>query len=589
MHATRPLVIHTAWFLVTVLMYSLPAVVKANDSTTNLDEQLLLARQLNATAHWRSGRSILEFIEPSLEGAGARQRNQYDLAMAHNLALGGSSGAGLELIEQILDRDPEPDIRLNALWLAANLAQAERRYHLAFSYLRDGLILMPEVSDPAARAGVLGVAGLLYAQAGEVSSGVELAERARQVAHQVDVDYPDSIRCISEQRLTAALTLDEDPEQTMDAALRALEQCRAERNGHFIAALESQIGQLHLDRGNRETARQWIETALQRQTEIGHRYGAMVSRLRLAHLAVSEQDFAAASELLEGLADEFRDRSAWDHQAKVHRLQARLAEERQDFAEAVHQLKLEAVAIERYHEWDRARRMAYLEVSFDIESRRQELALLREQARATELEETSSHQHESMRTIIQSGAGLMIVLLAVLLFRTTRERRHFRALSRCDSLTGLLNHTSFFEVADQSLNACIADGKPFTLVVADIDHFKKVNDTHGHLSGDTVLCRVAGRMRELFENPTILGRIGGEEFAIALPGSTIEVTQSRIELLRQRINRVRSDDNGIAVTVSFGLAEFNGTETIEQLRRRADHALYRAKKAGRNRLVSADI
>ena len=138
-----------------------------------------------------------------------------------------------------------------------------------------------------------------------------------------------------------------------------------------------------------ETARQWIETALQRQTEIGHRYGAMVSRLRLAHLAVSEQDFAAASELLEGLADEFRDRSAWDHQAKVHRLQARLAEERQDFAEAVHQLKLEAVAIERYHEWDRARRMAYLEVSFDIESRRQELALLREQARATELEETS--------------------------------------------------------------------------------------------------------------------------------------------------------------------------------------------------------
>lgn len=586
MHATRPLV---TWILVSVLMCSFSAVLKANEPTIDLDEQLLLARQLNATAHWRSGRSILEFIEPRLETASVRQRNQYDLALAHNLALGGSSSAGLELIEQVLDREPAPDIRLNALWLAANLAQAERRYHLAFSYLRDGLILMPEVPDPAARAGVLGVAGLLYAQAGEVASGVELADRARQVAHQVDIDYPDSIRCISEQRLTDALSLGKDPDQTMVAALRALEQCRAERNGHFIAALESQIGQLHLDQGNRETARQWLETALQRQIDIGHRNGAMVSRLRLAQLAVSEGDFTAASQLLEGLAEGFRDRSAWDRQAQVHRLQAELAEQRQDFAEAVHQLKLEAVALEHFHEWDRARRMAYLEVSFDIESRRQELALLQEQVKATELEESSSHQHESMRTIIQSGAGLMIVLLGVLLFRTTRERRHFRALSRCDSLTGLLNHTSFFEAADQSLNACIADGKPFTLVVADIDHFKKVNDTHGHLSGDLVLCRVAGRMRELFDDPTILGRIGGEEFAIALPGSTIEVTHSRIELLRQRVNRVRSDDNGIAVTVSFGLAEFNGTETIEQLRRRADHALYRAKKAGRNRLVSADL
>ncbi len=589
MQDARPLVTSTARIAVCVLLFGLSAVLADSAPETGLDEQLRLARQLNATAHWRSGRSILDAIEPALEGASVSQRNQYDLALAHNLALGGASSAGLELIEQVLKRHPEPNIKLHALRLAAILAQAERRYHQAFSYVRDGLILMSEVTDPAARAGVLGVAGLLYAEAGEVDRGVELAERARQIAQQVDQDYPDSIRCISEQRLTAALTLADDTTKTMEVARRALKQCQSEQNGHFIAALESQIGQLYLDQGDIGQARLWLESALQRQIAIGHRNGAQVTRLRLAHLAVEKGDFAEASRILEGLADDFRDRRAWDLQAQVHRLQAGLASAQGDWVEAINQHKLEAAALERFHEWDRARRMAYLEVSFDLESRRQELALLQEQARAHKLEESSSQQQESMRIIIQSGTGLMIVMLALLVFRTTRERRHFKTLSRCDSLTGLLNHTSFFEAADRSLNGCITDGKPFTLVLADIDHFKKINDVHGHLSGDLVLCRVSGRMRELFESPGILGRIGGEEFAIALPGKTVEVSQPQIEQLRQRINRIRSDDDGIAVTVSFGLAEFNGTETIEQLRRRADHALYEAKKAGRDQLVLADL
>jgi len=552
-----------------------------------LDQQLALARQLNATAHWRSGRSILEDIEPQLARSSSRQRDLYELTLAHNLALGGAPAAGLELIEQVLTRQPEPDLRLHGLWLAANFATVERSYQRAFAYVRNGMALLDQVDDLGARAGLLGVAGILYARAGELDQGIDMARRAMAYAEQVPPDYPDSSRCIAGQRLADALSLGEDRDATLQAARQALRFCEEERNGHFQGALETMIGRIHLLKGHFDLARQWLIQARDRQIEIGHRNGLMISRLYLAELAVAEGSQQPTMNELDELTTHFRDRRDWNRKAQAHRLAAAQAEAAGDPALAIEHLKLEAVAMERFHAWDRSRRMAYLDVRFDMDNRRRELALLQEQARASELEQETIDQQRSLKLVMQAGAGGMIVLLALMLFRTTRERRHFRTLSLCDSLTELLNHTSFFDQADQALNESLAAGQPYTLVVGDIDHFKRVNDTHGHLAGDQVLCRVASRMRELFPPPAILGRVGGEEFAFALPGEPIRRARDRCERLRERITLARSDDRVPAVTMSFGLAEFNGSETIEQLRRRADQALYEAKKTGRDRLVVA--
>jgi len=553
-----------------------------------LDEQLALARQLNATTHWRSGRSILEDIEPELARASVRQRNRYDLALAHNLALGGAPAAGLELIEQVLARRLEPDLHVHALSLAANLATAERSYERAFAYVRSGMNLLPEVAGPAAHAGLLGIAGRLYAEAGEVEQGIALARRAIDFAIRVPSNATGGSPCVAWQRLTAALEMSDDSGASLEAATKGLEHCLSEQNGHFTGALKSLIGELHLQQGKLAEAEQWLAQALTLQHAIGHLSGSLLTRLRMMDLQLRQGGPAPDAALIDELVSHFRARRYWDRKARTHQLAARFAERDRDFSSAIEHLQRESVARERHAARQRSRRSAFLEIQYNMDARRRELALLQEEARVSELERTTTRQQATLRRSAELGAGVLIALLALGLFRASQERRHYQNLSRQDGLTELLNHTSFFEAADSALNRCIANGQPFTLTVGDIDHFKQVNDQLGHLVGDEVLQRVASRMRAEFGDATILGRVGGEEFAIACPGQAIAAVQSRVNALRRRINTARSRDQRAQVTMSFGVAQFDGSETIEQLRKRADQSLYKAKQDGRDRVVTAD-
>jgi diguanylate cyclase (GGDEF)-like protein len=549
------------------------------------DQRLELARELNATEHWRSGRSILDQLEPELARATPRQRNQYDLTLALNLGLSGSSAAGVELIDQVLARQPDATQRMNALWLAANLASAERSYRRAFSYIREGLDLMPEVDDPAALAGLLGMAGRLYAEAGQIESGIEMARQAVEYAGQVPNDRPGASRCIAAQRLTVALRLSDQHEALFEAARQALDFCKAEENAHFVGNLESLLGQLTMDIGELELAEQWLRTAERRQQSIGHLNGLLQARLRLIELDLHLGRAAPPAGTINRLINDFRDRRWWEQEAELHQLVARFAERDGDYGRAVDHLRRGIIARERLDAWVSARRQAYMDILFDMHSRRQELALLQEQSRVHTLEATTARQEASLRRTIQAGSALVIGTLILLLFRTTRQRRHYRALSQHDGLTDLLNHTAFFEAADAALNDCLARRLDFTLVVGDIDHFKRINDSNGHLAGDTVLQRVAGRMREQFPPPAIIGRVGGEEFAIALPGWKPANAEDRVRKLRDAINTPREGDESIIVTLSYGIAGFDRNETIERLRRRADQALYEAKATGRDRIV----
>jgi diguanylate cyclase (GGDEF)-like protein len=153
-----------------------------------------------------------------------------------------------------------------------------------------------------------------------------------------------------------------------------------------------------------------------------------------------------------------------------------------------------------------------------------------------------------------------------------------------DFLTGLMNRRAFF---DAGIAACreAGAGKPLSVILFDIDHFKQVNDQHGHDTGDRVLQGVAA---EAMSGRTIAGRLGGEEFALLLHGDLTDAVELADEL-RQSIGRLRfGPDRGIAITSSFGVAEWELGDTIDQLLRRADVALYEAKRTGRDRVMAAD-
>jgi diguanylate cyclase (GGDEF)-like protein len=160
-----------------------------------------------------------------------------------------------------------------------------------------------------------------------------------------------------------------------------------------------------------------------------------------------------------------------------------------------------------------------------------------------------------------------------------------------DPLTGLWNHAATMDILSNELNRRDRQGIPLTLTMADIDHFKRVNDTYGHLAGDEVLREVARRLRASVRAYDSVGRYGGEEFLVVSPGCESSAGINQAERLRQivSIRPVHIQNTAISVTMSLGVATLD-RETqggVEQLLGAADRALYRAKVGGRNRLEVA--
>jgi len=160
-----------------------------------------------------------------------------------------------------------------------------------------------------------------------------------------------------------------------------------------------------------------------------------------------------------------------------------------------------------------------------------------------------------------------------------------------DALTNLNNRRQFETRLKQEIAITKRQGKPLCAMMIDIDFFKKVNDTYGHAAGDEVLRQVAGIIKEHLRESDIPSRYGGEEFAVLLPFTHIDEAQIVGERLRKAveevfitINQETGDEKQIQVTISMGLAEYDGNETGESLFERADKALYDAKKNGRNQV-----
>ncbi len=176
---------------------------------------------------------------------------------------------------------------------------------------------------------------------------------------------------------------------------------------------------------------------------------------------------------------------------------------------------------------------------------------------------------------------------AVLMIHDAMVRR-LEAIANTDFLTGAMSRMAFEEEAGRELARAARGGRPPVLLIVDIDHFKSVNDTFGHAAGDAVLAEFSRLAAASLRTPDRIGRIGGEEFVVLLPGSTQGEASHAAERIRAQAqaNRVTGPFGTVRYTVSGGYAEWQRGETLAQLTARADTALYMAKLSGRNRMLA---
>ena len=203
------------------------------------------------------------------------------------------------------------------------------------------------------------------------------------------------------------------------------------------------------------------------------------------------------------------------------------------------------------------------------------------------------------RVFLMLAAALIVLLILTIIYLVARSfikelktaETKLVEMATQDFLTGLLNRRETFHRLDEELQRSRRLATPFSVLLLDLDHFKQVNDVHGHSAGDLVLQAVAAALRQGVRPYDLCCRYGGEEFLVILPETALEAAAGIAERLRHDIENLKiavTKKTDLRITASIGAATLVGNESIDQLIARADEAMYTAKASGRNRVCQAN-
>jgi diguanylate cyclase (GGDEF)-like protein len=194
--------------------------------------------------------------------------------------------------------------------------------------------------------------------------------------------------------------------------------------------------------------------------------------------------------------------------------------------------------------------------------------------------------HELYRTLAQRNER-MAREKSRMVTQLTNMSRSLDLATRIDPMTGLANRRAIMEMIEQEFSRSNRHQRVTSIIMADLDHFKKINDTHGFNTGDDVLVEVSRVLKSCLRNEDICARWGGEEFLVLLPETSLEGALAVANKIRESVAMTEFKVNrpGIQITISLGVCEYKPDQNIFEAISRADHALHQAKMGGRNRAV----
>ncbi|HEU4590038.1 MAG TPA: GGDEF domain-containing protein [Steroidobacteraceae bacterium] len=374
--------------------------------------------------------------------------------------------------------------------------------------------------------------------------------------------------------------------QEFDAALLAFANARALSVGlgdeQGVAFADMRVCEVLIDRGEIAGARQRCDAALRIFAASGTVDVIKQTRSLLAQIDLAEgqaeRALATLNDILKNGAIDMPPREV----APLFKLRAEANAARGRIAAAYADLGEYMRRYTHTTETRRIRQVAALHARFAIDREIDRNATLQRQ-----LSESEQRRVElQRRTWLAITAGsIALLLMTTLLIGARRHRRQLAALANLDSLTGLPNRRHMAQLTVQALERAAREGEPLTIALIDLDHFKAINDRCGHAGGDQVLREFARLARATLRADDTLGRWGGEEFLVTMPGTTLDVALAVVERVRAAALTIAVPATGgnVRVSMSAGLAmsEFQQT-SLDALVARADTALYRAKHDGRN-------
>ena len=544
--------------------------------------------------------------------------------------------AALELSRELEDRGVEAGILRRIGYTYAMTGY----YSQALEYFQNGLEIAREVNAKRIEARLLTNIGLIQYYLGEYSESLRNHFGSIEIFEELE-DRPG----ISMVYNNIAIVYERfgDPEKELDYYLKALEIDREVDNKQAIVLDLRNIGTYYARHGDTENGLKFYQEAIAAGEEINARYEIAHSLHGIGEIHEAQGQLDTALDHYQQALSIFRETGqmyglssvltsissvyletgkewlAIKTLGQALNILEEIQEKRyllicyQKLSEAHKKVGNYRQALEyhiKYADLNNAiyneennRTITAMQARFDSESKEKEIEIL---TRYREIQTLKLKEAEVFSYGLITGIVLLISLVVLVYSQyrmksnsnnvikekneaLTKAYKRLQELAKADPLTGLLNRRAFMDVLEYERIRSERSGKPFALVMGDIDYFKSINDSYGHDYGDSVLNALASNMISSLRKQDTVCRWGGEEFIILLPETNLSGAQVAAEKIRKLISSEPHfyDGNAHTITMTFGVAEGNAVSDLEMCIKSADEAMYRGKAGGRNCVVAA--
>jgi len=519
-----------------------------------------------------------------LKGTFTNEEKAYFLLLkGYEKGLSGEYEQAFSYLEPLLKTEQHSLYHFRGKVLAVNLYALSNDYLNAFLLLGEINRQLPSVTDPIAKAQAVGNIALLY-------NGIEKHEIALFYADQfLNSTTETSLECrILTHKLHSVLKLGrlEDFFAAIDNALATCAQAnesipkahllrdkmealmKLRRYDDVIAAYNTFSDELHSTTYPMVIAGVLLEVS--------------AAYLGAGDLSNAERFAVQALSYVESLSVNIAQVAAYKLLSEVEKYKGNYETSLTHF-EKYNELE------KKYQDEKTNQQLAFHLAEGELEVKDQRIALLDKDNELLSLQKNLYEHEVKQNRLILLVLISVLVLLSFLAYRGMSGRKRFKKIAEYDQLTGISNRYHFNNQAKVALEYCEKNAKPVAVILFDLDYFKNINDMHGHAAGDWALQVVVKTCRNFMRNNDVFGRIGGEEFAVVLPGCQTDKAVLLAEICRDAIAGIDSSDCGkqFPLSASFGVC---GSDTsgyqLKQLLADADNAMYRAKEAGRDQVMA---
>ncbi len=504
-------------------------------------------------------------------------------------------------LEKLAEAANMPEARAYALFRRGRAARREGDLERFTSLSNEGIDIMNASSDPALKGlAQLQLCNMHYSRK-EFVRALPFCEKARPLFDAGGDQYMMAATESTISNIFEAIERDDD-------AINMAEQARNRYLGLKLyttaAMLNDNVSAIYLDRGEPEKALAISQAALQMELAGGRLEFAISSRQSIANVLIAMGRHQEALQMIAVAIAEAKRIKHTKSLADSHIIQMLAAEGAKQYPLALEAARNAIAALQTLAEEQSNTAVAEMSARFQAKEQQREIDTLAQQQRLRALELAQAQQENHTQAVRLSSQRLWLWLIAVvmtalalvcaLLLMLWRKSRQYAAkmrhLADTDGLTGVLNRRAVMERMHALYQQAQSIAEPACLFIVDADHFKQINDTHGHQAGDAALQRIATILSAELPAAGAVGRLGGEEFAVLLPACD---AQSALVLANRMCEnvanpKIQSDAVHFPMAVSIGIAELDPSKNdFVQWFALADRAVYAAKAQGRNRVALA--